>query len=949
MSARHRALALVLLGSLLATGCGPAEPAATSVPSTPTWVALGATNTPLPPTATLAPPTATHTPVPPTGTPSPTDTVLPPTETSRPTPTPRPPLTGSGGGVLAFVRTRESGWGIYVINADGSEQRRVLFHGQALAYPEWSPDGSQIVFHKHQSDEVVSINVMDADGSNERRLTHTETYDAAPVWSPDGLQIAFTRDEDIWIMNADGSDQRLLMDDPVAANGADWSPDGSQIVFESGRHGNTEIYVMDSDGRNLRRLTENDAEDWWPTWSPDGSSIAFMSTLDGDWEIYVIDADGGNLRQLTENSVDDRGPAWSPDGTRIAFVSNRDTGLPNDTEIYVMNADGSDQERITESSGFEWGVDWRPSDAPVAPIVAQLEGMPIDEFLQEAWRQLQLRDPDTLFANRFAAVYDVALGDQFTNLSAHYTRETQQLEREILDMLRTYNRGALSADQMISYDSLEWYLTTRVRGHAFTGYKILVNPVWGLQNWPIDLLMEHPLENRQDVENYVARLSSLDIWADQVIEGLEQNEQAGAVPPRYVLDDTIAQLDAILNLEGGTPRDADQIGLYTDFRVRVRQIVDLDQDEREALLDSALTEIEETLIPAYRALRGYLVHLTTIAVEDPNQWRLPGGKDYYAYLLAYYTGTNLSADEIHALGLAEVARLQGDIRNAAADLGYPADMSMAELNQRLNEESQIITGDALRQKYEEILAAADQAAEEYFDLRTSADVVIRVVQDGPPAYYALPEPLGDGPGEMPVNLDFSPLYVNYNEHVLVHHETIPGHHTQLALAQELDLPGYQRLYSANPYLQNYEFQAYTEGWAWYAEVLAWEMGLYEGDPLANLGRLRLHLLRAVRIVVDTGLHAKGWTLDEAAAYLEKVTGMPQSNAQLTRYLVNPGYPSGYTIGYLSILEMRQRAMDELGDQFDIKEFHNTVLGNGVLPICVLENVVDGWIAEKLKE
>jgi Tol biopolymer transport system component/metal-dependent hydrolase (beta-lactamase superfamily II) len=385
MSTRHRAVALVLLVSLLAIACGPAEPTATPVPATATRIALAATQPPAPPTATPVPPTDTPvspsaTPVPPTDTPvPPTVTPPPPTRTPRPTPTPRPPLTGSGGGVLAFVRTRESGWGIYVMNADGSQQRRILFHGQALAYPDWSPDGSQIAFHKHQSDDVVSIHVMDADGDNERRLTQTETYDAAPVWSPDGKQIAFTRDEDIWVMNADGSDPRLLMDDPVAANGADWSPDGSQIVFESGRHGNTEIYVVGSDGSALRRLTDNEAEDWWPTWSPDGSQIAFMSTLDGDWEIYVMDANGGNLRQLTENSVDDRGPAWSPDGTRIAFVSNRDSGLPNDTEIYVMNADGTDQRRITEKSGFEWGVDWRPDSSPETSQAEPAAAAPSDD------------------------------------------------------------------------------------------------------------------------------------------------------------------------------------------------------------------------------------------------------------------------------------------------------------------------------------------------------------------------------------------------------------------------------------------------------------------------------------------------------------------------------------------------------------------------------------------
>jgi 7,8-dihydropterin-6-yl-methyl-4-(beta-D-ribofuranosyl)aminobenzene 5'-phosphate synthase len=347
---------LVLIVSLLVAGCIQSEPTISSQPNT---------ETPFQPMAAASQPTPTHI-LAPTATEiatkaiKPSPTIPPPTRTPRHTFTPLPPLSGSGGGVLAFVRTRESGWGICVMNADGNEHRQILFHGQGLAYPEWSPDGSQIAFHKHQSDDVYSINVINVDGSNERRLTNTETQDAAPAWSPDGSQIVFTRNGDIWVMNADGSDQRLLMDDPVAANGAEWSPDGTKIVFESGRHGNTEIYVMGSDGSDLQRLTNNEAEDWWPTWSPDGSQIAFMSTLDKDWEICVVDANGKNLRQLTDNQVDDRGPAWSPDGTRIAFVSNRDTGLQNDTEIYVMNADGSDQQRIIEKSGFEWGVDWRP-------------------------------------------------------------------------------------------------------------------------------------------------------------------------------------------------------------------------------------------------------------------------------------------------------------------------------------------------------------------------------------------------------------------------------------------------------------------------------------------------------------------------------------------------------------------------------------------------------------
>ena len=588
-----------------------------------------------------------------------------------------------------------------------------------------------------------------------------------------------------------------------------------------------------------------------------------------------------------------------------------------------------------------------PDQLDIADVLSKLEGLPIGQFMRESFRQLQLRDPDSLVANGFADIYGLTPSNRFTDLSAAYVRDTQQLERELLNLLRSYDRSALSAEEKISYESLEWYLDTQVRGQAYTDYKVLVNPVWGLQNWPIDILTEHPLENRQDVENYIARLSGLGIWADQVIAVLERNERVGAIPLRYVLEDTIAQLDQFLEVQGNDPPAANRLEVYADFRSRIHRIDSLGAEEKTAFMDSVLTEIEETLIPAYQALKAQLVHLMTLAVDDPDQWKLPGGEEYYAYLLEYYTGTNLSADEIHAWGLAEVDRIQAEIQSAAVDAGYPAGISITELNKRLPEDSPIVTGEALRRKYEEILTAADQAAREYFDLRTSADVTIQKVKGGPPAYYAPPEPGSDGSGTMPVNLDFSPLYVDYNEYVLVHHETIPGHHTQIALAQELDLPGYQRFYSVNPYLQNYAFQAYAEGWALYAEILAWEMGLYEGEPLANLGRLRLRLLRAVRPVVDTGIHAKGWTLDEAAAYLEDVTGQPQSRTRLTRYLVNPGYPCGYSVGGLKILEMRQRAREELGDAFDIREFHNAVLGHGVLPIGVLENALDDWIAEEL--
>jgi uncharacterized protein (DUF885 family) len=585
-----------------------------------------------------------------------------------------------------------------------------------------------------------------------------------------------------------------------------------------------------------------------------------------------------------------------------------------------------------------------PAPLSVPEILAGLEDRPFDEFLDESYRQLKLRDPDAQVINGFADLYGVVLSDQFTNLSLEYINETGQLESGILERLRAYDRESLSTDQRISYDAYEWLLGMRVRGHQYDDFKLLANPVWGVQNLPVDLLNELPLETKADAEFYVARLSNVDRWAEQVVDGLKRVDAAGALPPRFVLEATIAQLDAILNIRGQNPPDANTLDVYTHFQSHVGRISDLDSDEREGLLASALQALEDSFIPGYLAIKDELAALAPRAVEDPDQWHLPGGQDYYAYMLEYHTGTQLTADEIHTLALAEVARTQEQIRQAADELGYPAGLSMASLNHRLSEDSEVITGNALRQKYEELIAAADRAADDYFGLRATAGVVTRIDPNAPPAFYMNPSPGTTDPGTMIINPDVSPLVVNYNEHVLVHHETIPGHHTQLALAQELDLPYLRRYYGVDPYLQDYLLQSYPEGWALYGETLASEMGLYADDPVANLGRLRLHLLRAVRSVVDTGIHAQGWTLDQAAAYLEDVTGMPQNTSGLVRYLVNPGYPNGFNVAAVTITELRQRAREALGDRFDIKEFHDAVLGHGILPIGVLEQVLEDWIA-----
>jgi uncharacterized protein (DUF885 family) len=565
-----------------------------------------------------------------------------------------------------------------------------------------------------------------------------------------------------------------------------------------------------------------------------------------------------------------------------------------------------------------------------------LEGLPINEFFEQSYRQLQLRDPDTLFINGLADEYGVA-NDRFTDISDAYLRETQQLEAGLLDLLRTYDRATLSLDQQLSYDIYEWFLDDLVRGHEFMYDDYPVNPmtIWGKQNWLIDFMTSYqPITSQQDAEDYVARLSQIDTWVAQLLEGLKLREQAGIVPPKYALAESIVQVEGHLKMVGPNSFRAEAIELYTSFREKLADVENISAAEKQALLDAALTEIEDSFIPAFAKLRDYLVYLETVATNQSGVHKFPQGQTYYAYALHHQAGTDMSPEQIHALGLAEVERLQAEIQATAAELGYPEGISMAELEERLAAEGDYLQGDALLAEYSRLIAEFDRAAGSFFDLLPRAEVVIQPEPFGSGIGYYLPPPLdGSGPGVFyttpayPISRHLIPSFV--------FHETVPGHHLQLALAQELDLPTFRR---------DLELNGYIEGWAVYAEQLAWEMGLYEDDPLGNLGRLQLELSRAARLVIDTGIHAKGWTRQEAAAYYEEATGRPTDPAAMDRYVILPGQGCGYTIGLRKILEMRQQAMEQLGDTFDIKAFHNVVLGHGVVPLEILEQLVNEWIA-----
>ncbi len=474
----------------------------------------------------------------------------------------------------------------------------------------------------------------------------------------------------------------------------------------------------------------------------------------------------------------------------------------------------------------------------VDDIVAQLEGLTIDEFFEESFRHLQLRDPDTLIYNGLADEYGIEKYDQFTNISDHYIRETQQLESAILDLLRSYDRSTLSSEQQLSYDIYEWYLDDLVRRHEFMYYNYPINSVghWDTQYWLINYLFDSlPVVDLEDAEDYIARLSQIDTWVEQLLEQLKLRKEAKVIPPKFLLQRSIDLVEQQIQERNDGTFATEATRLYTSFREKLKHIDGITDERVQTLLDAALTEIEETFIPAFSELRDYLVYLESIASDAPGVGTLPKGKAFYTYILRHWTGTDLSLEQIHELGLSEVARIQTEMRTIAVEIGYPKDISMTELDQLFSTDTDFLRGDPLKEEYERLIAEADQAMEEFFDLRPKAGVVVTYDPDAPPAYYQPPPADGSGPGEMVVNLANSGQFAFYNPTVLVHHETIPGHHVQTALAQELDLPtNFRRDIIYNFYRQHVPFQAYIEGWAFYAEGLAWEMGLYKAVTLLKV-------------------------------------------------------------------------------------------------------------------
>ena len=583
----------------------------------------------------------------------------------------------------------------------------------------------------------------------------------------------------------------------------------------------------------------------------------------------------------------------------------------------------------------------------------------VRHFYDKAFIQLALRSPETVTALGVPVLYDWSK-DELDDVSDEKLWEDFNWTKEQLTTLRSYNFDRQSPENQLNTKILDWFLTAQVEGEPFFYHNYPVNQMFGIQsNLPSFMEDAHKIRNKSDVEAYLSRLSKFDTKFEQVLEGLKIREEKGIVPPKFVSERVLDEMKGFIGQEEriderSLEEDPGPIRgniLYSNLATKVDSLDNLSEEEKTAFKQEAEEIIGSTVFSAYSKLIDFFEDQTTRASTDDGVWKLPDGDNYYAYELKVNTTTDLSPDQVHQIGLDEVARIKAEMWAILNDQGITdTAKTLGETIQALAREERFLFPDndkgreMILAEYNRILEEISAGLDDAFNIRPQAALEVKRVpqfkeEGNPSAYYNGPPLDGSRDGIFYANLRDVKETPKFGMKTLAYHEGIPGHHFQIAIQSELKgVPTFRNLGL---------FTAYIEGWALYTERLAWELGFYENDPFGNLGRLQDEMMRAVRLVVDSGIHSKRWTREEAIQYMVEHTGMPTSEVvtEIERYIVMPGQACAYKIGMMKILELRERAKTELGNTFDLKAFHDVVLKNGAVPLDILEELVDAYIQE----
>lgn len=520
-------------------------------------------------------------------------------------------------------------------------------------------------------------------------------------------------------------------------------------------------------------------------------------------------------------------------------------------------------------------------------------------------------------------------------------------QQNIADMRRQFSLGNLDRQGKISYRLFEYNGDVYKAAKKLESHGYVFNHMAGPHSeFPTFMVNFHTVGSLEDARAYIARLNAAKRYLGQYQTRAEAQAQAGILLPKFVY----AKLaKSSRNVITGAPfTEGADSPVYADIKKKITSLADVSQADKAALTEQAKQALLTSLAPAYEGLISMFASHEKIANEDDGAWKLPEGEAFYQSRLNYYTTTTMTADEIHNIGLAEVARIQDEMRKIMTQVKFEGSLQDFYNFLRSDPQFTLSNDDMGRAQYmREATAVIDTMKAKLDDLfitKPKADMIVKRVEpfreaSAFGAFYDQPSLDGTRPGTYFINLKDVREQPTYLMQALAYHEGIPGHHMQIAIAMELEgIPQFRKQGGHT---------AYIEGWALYAESVPAELGMYT-DPYNDFGRLSMEIFRAARLVVDTGIHAKKWTREQAVQYMLENIANPEGDirSEIDRYIVWPGQATAYKIGMLKIGDLKQHAQAELGDTFEIRQFHDVILANGSVPLSLLEELVNEWIESK---
>lgn len=568
----------------------------------------------------------------------------------------------------------------------------------------------------------------------------------------------------------------------------------------------------------------------------------------------------------------------------------------------------------------------------------------INHFFTKTAIQFALESPELLSSIRVFEKFGIdGHNAKLDDASMAAGDETFKKVHEVTDTLKSYADEDLDETQRMSKKILMSLLDIALEGEKFRFHNYPVNQLFGVQNgFPSFMESTHQINDVGEAEDYISRLSLIDTKFNQVLEGLRHREDMGILPPQFVVTKVLEEMRGFI----ATPIEKN---ILIDSMVKKMEEAKLDKNEQQRLAKAAVAEVKTTVYPAYQKLIDYFVKLDDKVYNNYGIWALPNGDEFYKLALKFFTTTDYTPEYIHNFGLQEVDRIQAEILAILAaqgrdvSEGFETSISNMAIDPRFFYSDSDESREQILDDYKTILAeVTTKLNTQFYDIPKAELDVQRIPlfkeKTSPGAYYNRGAMDGSRPGIFYANLYDIKATPTFSMKTLAYHEGIPGHHFQLSIQQELkDIPFFRKMVP---------FIAYSEGWALYAERVAYEMGM-ESNPYDNIGRLQAELFRGVRLVVDTGIHAQRWSREKAIDYMVRNTGMAKSDviAEIERYFVMPGQATAYKVGMTKILELRERAQKQLGDKYDVRDFHRAVLNNGSVPLNILEELVDQYIAK----